>query len=51
MLGERVEIHDDQVDGLDAFALELLAMRRIVAASEQRGVDLRVQRLHAPTEE
>ena len=51
VLGERIEIHDDQVDRLDALALQLLAVHRIVAAREQRGMDLRMQRLDAPAEE
>src|SRR5206468_9188745 len=49
MLAERVEVDDDEVDRLDALALELLAMHRVVAAGEQRGVNLRVQGLHAAT--
>src|SRR5207253_9759364 len=51
MLRKWVEIDRDQVDGFDALALELLAVHRIVTASEQRGVDFRVQRLDAPAEE
>src|SRR5207245_10470907 len=46
VLREGVEVDGDEVDRLDALALELLAMRRIVAAREERGVNLRVERLH-----
>jgi len=51
VLSERVEIYDDEVDGLDAFALELLAMHRIVASRKKSGVDLWMECLHAPAEE
>src|SRR5439155_3074543 len=50
VFGERIEVDDDEIDGLDALALELLTMCRIVAAREERGVDLRMECLHAPAE-
>src|SRR5438132_552092 len=46
VLREGIEVDGDEVDRLDALALELLAMRRIVAAREERGMNLRVERLH-----
>ena len=48
---ERVEIDDDHVDRLDALARELVRVGWIIAPSEQRGVDLGVQRLHPTAEQ
>src|SRR5207249_11738498 len=46
VLREGIEVDGDEVDRLDSLALELLAMRRIVAAREERGMNLRVECLH-----
>ena len=48
---EGVEVDRDEVDRLDARLLELIEVRGVVAAREERRVDLRVQRLHATAEE
>src|SRR2546427_456551 len=48
---EGVEIHGDKIDRHDAFALQLFAVRRVVAPREQRRVDLWMERLHAATQE
>ena len=48
---ERIEVHADQVDRLDALRLEGRHVVRVVAAREQRGVEPRVQGLHAPVED
>ena len=50
-LREGVEIHDDEVDLLDVLLGELREVVRIVAAREEPGEDLRVERLHPPTED
>ena len=45
---ERVEVDAHEVDELDPVLLRRDHVRRVVAASEQAGVELRVQRLDAP---
>ena len=45
---ERVEVHAHEVDELDLVLLRRDHVRRVVAAREQAGVELRVQRLDAP---
>ena len=45
---ERVEVHAHEVDELDLVLLRRDHVRRVVAAREQPGVELRVQRLDAP---
>ena len=45
---ERVEVHAHEVDELDLVLLGGDHVRRVVAAGEQAGVELRVQRLDAP---
>jgi hypothetical protein len=47
---ERVEVHDDEVDRVDAELRELCDMVRVRAVRQDAGVDARVERLHAPTE-
>src|SRR5205823_12688451 len=47
MLGERVEIDRDEADGLDALAPQVLTVRGIVAARQERGMDLRMECLYA----
>jgi hypothetical protein len=49
-LAERVEVHHDQVDGLDAVLGHLLLVVGDGPA-EQAAMDARVQRLHAPVED
>ena len=51
LLLEGVEVHDDQIDRLDAELFALLAIGRIIAARENAAVDLRVEGLHAAAED
>ncbi len=50
-LDEGVEVDDDEVDGRDALALQLLAVRGEVAAGEDAAVDDGVQGLDAAVED
>src|SRR5207248_4644635 len=50
MLGERVKIDRDEIDGLDALAPQVLTVRGIVAARQERGMDLRMECLYASPE-
>ena len=45
-----IEVHDHEVDRLDAVLAHRRHVRREVAAAEEAAVDLRVQRLHAAVE-
>ena len=47
---ERVEVHDDQIEGLDAQLLQLVEMTGQPGVGEQPAVDLGVQRLHPTVE-
>src|SRR5207302_733143 len=49
-LHEGIEIDDHQVDQLQPAVGELLQMPRLVAARQDAGVDIRMQRLHPPIE-
>ena len=44
---ERVEVHDDEVDELDAVLLGFVEVLMRIAAAEEAAVDFRVQGLHA----
>ena len=48
---ERVEVHDEQADGLDAVALELGAVLGLVEVGQQPGVDGGVERDHPVAED
>ena len=50
-LRERIEGDDDEVERADVVLVERREVVRMVAPREDRGVDARVQRLHAPAEE
>ena len=43
---ERIEVRDDEVEGLDPVALEVGEVGVLAAVGEEPAVDLRVQRLH-----
>ena len=48
---ERVEVHADEVEGLDVVVLELVAVVGAVSPGEDRRVDPRMQGLHAPAQQ
>ena len=48
---ERVEVHADEVEGLDVVVLELVAVVGAVSPGEDRRVNPRMQRLHAPAQQ
>ena len=47
-LSEQIQVADDEIDRLDAGLSQLLHVIGVLAVREDPGVDLRVQRLHAP---
>ena len=47
-LGERIEVHDDEVDRRDAVPADRLEVVRAVATRQDAAVDRRVQRLDPP---
>ena len=49
-LPEGVEVHDDEVEGIDGVLAELRHVVLVAAIGEQSRMDLRVERLHAPTQ-
>jgi hypothetical protein len=48
---EGVEVHDHQVEGLDAVIVQLGSMLRVVPVGQQPPVDLRMQRHHPVTQD
>jgi hypothetical protein len=49
-LDERIQVHDDELEGQDAELGELVLVVLEAQVGEQARVDARVQRLHAPAE-
>ncbi|GBC87244.1 hypothetical protein HRbin12_01247 [bacterium HR12] len=49
-LPERVEVHDDEIEGLDTLLRELPLVLRVPPIGEDAGVDPRVEGLHPPAE-
>src|SRR5204863_6202908 len=47
---ERIEVHHQELNGLNARAVEGCAMLRVVRAREKPGMDARMQGLHTPIE-